>query len=363
MVFANFDYYPFGMMMPGRKYDGGSSYRYGFNGKENDEEIKGDGNSYDYGARIYDPRIGRWLSPDRDNKAAWSPYSAFFNSPLIVADPDGNNEIVVIDPKTKTVTIYQPVIYNAKQNDILAKTGTTIKDLEKAANKKWEDSEHKKVMVDVGNGVKEEYTMSFKAIIIETKDDNEYFSKTKSFENLGIAYTTMELVENSPQSDYQNYGLEGHLRLTINQKDKAAYGIDMLAFMFVHEGFGHGSGLSHSLPVFKEIIMPNGRPGIGIDPSKSGITCNVPDNSFQEWEIQAIMDEIVKRLGSKFPQKQKAYYNIRADGENQNRNDAIMATDELKNKQQIKFIKNLTEPQKEDPKNETPKNKIEKKGS
>jgi hypothetical protein len=34
------------------------SYRYGFNGKENDNEVKGAGNQQDYGMRIYDPRWG-----------------------------------------------------------------------------------------------------------------------------------------------------------------------------------------------------------------------------------------------------------------------------------------------------------------
>ncbi|MEZ2442984.1 RHS repeat-associated core domain-containing protein [Chitinophaga sp. RCC_12] len=39
-------------------------YRYGFNGKENDNEVKGEGNQQDYGMRIYDPRLGRFLSVD-----------------------------------------------------------------------------------------------------------------------------------------------------------------------------------------------------------------------------------------------------------------------------------------------------------
>ena len=57
------DYYPFGMLMPGREFSS-TDYRYGFNGKENDNEVKGNGNSLDFGARIYDPRLGRWMSPD-----------------------------------------------------------------------------------------------------------------------------------------------------------------------------------------------------------------------------------------------------------------------------------------------------------
>ena len=57
------DYYPFGMQMPRRKYSQpNSSYRYGFNGKENDNST-GEGN-LDFGARIMDARLGRWLSID-----------------------------------------------------------------------------------------------------------------------------------------------------------------------------------------------------------------------------------------------------------------------------------------------------------
>ena len=39
-------------------------YRYEFNGKENDNEVKEEGNQQDYGMRIYDPRIGKFLSVD-----------------------------------------------------------------------------------------------------------------------------------------------------------------------------------------------------------------------------------------------------------------------------------------------------------
>jgi RHS repeat-associated protein len=39
-------------------------YRFGFNGKEMDNEVSGGGNSYDYGFRIYNPRLGRFLSTD-----------------------------------------------------------------------------------------------------------------------------------------------------------------------------------------------------------------------------------------------------------------------------------------------------------
>lgn len=57
------------MLMPGRTYSATNSYRYGFNGKEKDNDIKGEGNQLDFGARIYDPRISRFLSLDPMSKS------------------------------------------------------------------------------------------------------------------------------------------------------------------------------------------------------------------------------------------------------------------------------------------------------
>lgn len=55
------------MLIPNR-HNSSNSYRYGFNGKEKDDELKGEGNSYDFGARIYDSRIGRWFALDKSFK-------------------------------------------------------------------------------------------------------------------------------------------------------------------------------------------------------------------------------------------------------------------------------------------------------
>ncbi|MBO9571705.1 MAG: hypothetical protein J7497_05785, partial [Chitinophagaceae bacterium] len=89
------DYYPFGMIMPGRSYSAQSSYRYGFNGKENDNEVKGEGNEQDYGMRIYDPRVGRFLSVDPLTKTYpwYTPYQFAGNTPLQAIDLDGLEEV------------------------------------------------------------------------------------------------------------------------------------------------------------------------------------------------------------------------------------------------------------------------------
>lgn len=82
------DYYPFGMLQPGRTYNLGSLYRYGFNGKENDNEVKGDGNQVAFEARIYDPRLGRFLSTDplEQKYPGQSPYLFAYNSPISFVD-------------------------------------------------------------------------------------------------------------------------------------------------------------------------------------------------------------------------------------------------------------------------------------
>lgn len=82
-------YYPFGMGMVERGYDG--EYRYGFNGKEEDDEIKGNGNSLDYGFRIQDPRTARFLSVDplSPDYPMLTPYQYASNNPIYNIDIDG----------------------------------------------------------------------------------------------------------------------------------------------------------------------------------------------------------------------------------------------------------------------------------
>ncbi len=93
-VLSAINYYTFGMEMPGRMYSS-AAYRYGYNGKEKDNELKGNGNSLDYDARIYDPRIGKWLSNDplQQKYPGLSPYNYVANNPVSFIDPDGK-EIV-----------------------------------------------------------------------------------------------------------------------------------------------------------------------------------------------------------------------------------------------------------------------------
>lgn len=78
LTFSN--YYPFGMQQPGRTGESNPEneiYRYGFQGQEKDDEIKGVGNSVNYTFRMHDPRIGRFFSIDplASSYAHNSPYA------------------------------------------------------------------------------------------------------------------------------------------------------------------------------------------------------------------------------------------------------------------------------------------------
>ncbi|MBK7110621.1 MAG: RHS repeat-associated core domain-containing protein [Chitinophagales bacterium] len=103
--------YPFGMLTPGRNWSAGSDggYRFRFNGQESDDEIKGSNNCLDFGARIYDSRLCRFLSIDpRFSDYSWqTPYAYYSNNPIKNVDVKGEggpgNEMSTPDGGTITL--------------------------------------------------------------------------------------------------------------------------------------------------------------------------------------------------------------------------------------------------------------------
>ncbi|CAF3647531.1 unnamed protein product [Rotaria socialis] len=92
-VVAYNDYYPFGSLVPNR-HGSSSSYRYGFQGQEKDDELKGEGNSLNYTFRMHDPRVGRFFA--RDPLAydyPWnSPYSFSENCVINAVELEGQEK-------------------------------------------------------------------------------------------------------------------------------------------------------------------------------------------------------------------------------------------------------------------------------
>ena len=67
-------------------------YRYGFNGKEKLDELHGNsGDTYDYGARMFDARLGRFMSVDPLTKSYpwYTPYQFAGDNPIKYIDIDG----------------------------------------------------------------------------------------------------------------------------------------------------------------------------------------------------------------------------------------------------------------------------------
>jgi RHS repeat-associated protein len=125
------DYHPFGMAMNNRTFTYNLlGYKYGFNGKENDKETT----TQDYGMRIYDPRLARFLSVDPliYSYPYYSSYQFAGNMPIAAIDLDGLEQYVVIYEKNKYGKLFKTSIYSLK-------VGTDLKDQEiKRVNAKKE---------------------------------------------------------------------------------------------------------------------------------------------------------------------------------------------------------------------------------
>ncbi|MBD0404997.1 RHS repeat domain-containing protein [Flammeovirga sp. EKP202] len=99
-VLSYSDYYPFGLTMEDRSWggvEGGKEYRYGFNGKENDTDLSSSQLIQDYGFRVYNPVIGKFLSVDPLTKSYpwYTPYQFAGNTPIQAIDLDGLEEFVI----------------------------------------------------------------------------------------------------------------------------------------------------------------------------------------------------------------------------------------------------------------------------
>jgi RHS repeat-associated protein len=100
------DYYPFGMEIP--EY-GSSDNQLKYNSKELQTEAKL--NWYDYGARFYDPALGRFYIPDpmSEDHQDYTTYHYCFNNPINLIDPLGMD----------TITAQQADVQPVKKGDVV----------------------------------------------------------------------------------------------------------------------------------------------------------------------------------------------------------------------------------------------------
>ncbi|MFH1003900.1 MAG: hypothetical protein V1781_00130, partial [Bacteroidota bacterium] len=220
------DYYPFGSPLPTRTFSS-QKYRFGFNGVEKDDEVKGSGNWYTFGDYGYDPRVVQRPSPDPLWKKypSQSPYAAFNGNPILYNDPTGESGEVSINKEIKTITVTSNlVLYGGSASTELAKqTATDIQNKWNAANGK----------VNIG-GV--EYSVKF-SIVGEYKPD---LTPDQVAKNTDIKQNFIRVEETASGniSYMDELGANTSYFLLSNIKGEGTT-------TEAHE-FGHGYGLEHS---------------------------------------------------------------------------------------------------------------------
>jgi len=158
---------PFGSCISSRGFSS-AAYRYGFNGKE--KEADGTADNYDFGARIYDGRLGRWYGLDvlKAEYPSLSPFSYSGNNPVCFYDPNGKEIIIhyMENGKNKYIS-YKPGVEPASTNKFVLQVHEACKYAmnSETGKKLWDDLDKlQKTTTEVGlNG---ETTTSTKSQVV-----------------------------------------------------------------------------------------------------------------------------------------------------------------------------------------------------
>ena len=119
------NYTPYGMQMPSRHFSSADSYRFGFQGQEKDDEVKGEGNSLSFTFRMHDPRVGRFFANDPlTAKYPWnSPYSFSENDVISHVELEGLEKYFAADGSFLASIGDDPTIRIVNQSRIDARGG------------------------------------------------------------------------------------------------------------------------------------------------------------------------------------------------------------------------------------------------
>jgi RHS repeat-associated protein len=255
--------------MTGEKYRfGANKYRYGFNGKEKDtESFEG---AYDFGARILDARLGRWLSVDPlyEKSISYSVFHFAACSPILYIDPNGRENIIYI-------------VVTPDGRKQLKKDGLTAEQIAKQATEFYSGM-HLKTVVKVFEGESQDFDINAidktDAVVViggSAKDNKSYVKDVlgSTFSNqlsdIDDA-TNPEKSENDPVSN-PNTDFECGNIITLNakvlkesvfnkllfrkdeDKSKNSETMTKVAAYFIMHGAGHNMGYGHSDDAWREV--------------------------------------------------------------------------------------------------------------
>ena len=127
-VVQTLNYYPFGAQFCHSGTDS-NVQPYKYNGKELD--LMHGLNTYDYGARQYDPILARWdrMDPLCEKYYNDSPYVYCMNNPINMIDPNGMDGTAIVDYENKTISISQIFYYNKNSEDLTKKAIVTSREI------------------------------------------------------------------------------------------------------------------------------------------------------------------------------------------------------------------------------------------
>lgn len=158
-VVSHVSYYPYGLLMEGPT--SAAHYRFGFQGQERDDEVKGVGSMINYAYRMHDARIGRFFSIDAldSHYPHLSSYSYSENRVVDAVELEGNEGFVIIDHKNQTMTLALDLYY-FNQNG--SETEHPFSEVEVRKLKKYlkKDTELE-VFSDLKSGYKIQYQFNF----------------------------------------------------------------------------------------------------------------------------------------------------------------------------------------------------------
>ncbi len=189
-----------------------NGYRYRFNGKEQDEEgMGGGGSTYDYGFRIYNAQLGKFLSVDPLTASYpwYTPYQFAGNMPIVAIDLDGLEEYVVALRYDKKGRVIQMTVSSFYDLDVNGK--------EKIINMKLVDE----------NGNRK--TQSNVLVIHRTADGKTAYTNQDALTQAQQEVLDNNLkVESGPNAGYRFDGLDGE---GVGENGSIKYGIQKYSYL------------------------------------------------------------------------------------------------------------------------------------
>ena len=278
--------------MPQRNFTAGTlsgskGYRYGFNGKENDNEVKGTGNQQDYGMRIYDPRLGRFLSVDPITNVypMLTPYQFASNRPIDGIDLDGKEWMKTeqYDPKTGITNVHFHVKLKVENKSSVFKITQELRDeVSSQFSSAFANSYHNDSKTNFSASIELEEVQS-----INTQKDFgvELYDTEKPSPGWNAQLGFSSEVANTQVNKFSI--LVGYTEPDNPKRAEVAFSNGFIAQTIIHE-LGHTAGVKHPM-------QPNGAADVQLVPERVKLL-NGKTGFVYKPLIESNMDLIIKNI-------------------------------------------------------------------